>query len=203
MPLVGQDSNCGGFSPNILVHLVGRLSNPSAALGAVFEALPDKPLEPKERLAPEPEKGRLGNGVVQRAVVKVLAADDGPMRCADIYRAVEGVLGHPVSKDSVSWCLATGAKDKAPRFDRVDYGTYRLNRRWASASRRTMRSVAARPSSRPGVDSGPCEMKSLPCPIPEQAPRQVPLCSSHPQANAARDALTAPQMSRKLIDRLV
>lgn len=109
-----------------MMHLLEHLTNPSAPLKAVFEALPDEPLEPIEHPTPAPETGRLGNGVVQRAVVKVLAAAGGPMRGADIHLAVECLLGHPVSKHSVSWCLGAGARAKEPRFERVAYGSYRL-----------------------------------------------------------------------------
>jgi hypothetical protein len=108
------------------MHLLGRLTNPSAPLQAVFAALPDEPLEPVEQPTPPPATGRLGNGVVQRAVVKVLAASGGPLRGAEIHRAVERLLGRPVSKDSVGWCLGTGARGKEPRFERVSYGRYRL-----------------------------------------------------------------------------
>jgi hypothetical protein len=64
--------------------------------------------------------------VVQRAVVKVLATVNGPMCGADIHLAVERLLGHSVSKNSVNWCLAAGARAKEPRFQRVAYGFYRL-----------------------------------------------------------------------------
>jgi hypothetical protein len=43
-------------------------------LKAVFDALPDEPLEPIEHPTPAATAGRLGNGVVKRAVVKVLTA---------------------------------------------------------------------------------------------------------------------------------
>jgi hypothetical protein len=108
------------------MHLVGQLSNPSGPLEAVFEALPGEPLEATRQPIPEPERGRLGNGVVQRAVVSVLAASAEPMRGTDIHLAVERLLGHPVSKNSVSWCLAAGVRAKEPRFERVARGCYRL-----------------------------------------------------------------------------
>jgi hypothetical protein len=73
-----------------------------------------------------PEPRRLGNGVVQQAVIKVLATADGPMRCADVHEAVERLLGPPVSKNSVSWSLAADARSKEPRFERVAPGCYRL-----------------------------------------------------------------------------
>lgn len=108
------------------MHLLGRFTNPSAPLAAVFEALPDEPIEPTVHPEPQVATGRLGNGVVQRAVVKVLAAAGGPMRGAEIHLAVERLLGHPVSKNSVSWCLGAGARAKVPRFERVAHGFYRL-----------------------------------------------------------------------------
>lgn len=110
------------------MHLVGQLSNPSVSLVAVFEAPPNKRITSPERPESCPSTtGRLGNGVVQRAVVKVLTATDAAMRGAEIHRAVEDLLGHPVSKDSVSWCLAAGVKGTMPRFERVAYGCYRLS----------------------------------------------------------------------------
>ncbi len=110
------------------MHLVGQLSNPSGPLEAVFEALSGEPIGPTGRSESLPAPGRLGNGVIQRAVVKVLAAADRPMRGADIHRAVEHALGHLVSKNSVSWCLAACVRGRQPRFERVGYGVYRLKR---------------------------------------------------------------------------
>lgn len=108
------------------MHLLGHLTNPSAPLKAVFKALPEEPIEPTVRPETRVATGRLGNGVVLRAVVKVLAAAEGPMRDTDIHIAVERLLGHPVSKNSVSWCLGAGARAKVPRFERVALGSYRL-----------------------------------------------------------------------------
>jgi transposase InsO family protein len=107
------------------MHLLGRCTNPSAPLEAVFEALPDEPLEPIEGPAPESETGRLGNGVVQRAVVKVLA-EGGAMRTADIHLAVERLLGRAVSKESVSSALRKGIREPEHQFERVAVGCYRL-----------------------------------------------------------------------------
>jgi hypothetical protein len=97
-PNNGQDPRLsGGLGSNVIqmVHLVGQLSNPSAALGAVFEARPDEPI--KATACPEPplEGGRLGNGVVQRAVVKVLALAQGPLTVLETQAAVVDLLGHP------------------------------------------------------------------------------------------------------------
>jgi hypothetical protein len=106
--------------------LGGQLYNPSSALERVLSAP-----APKQRAAPNvatPKMGRLGNGVVLRAVGRVLTAADGQMRGTDIHAAVERLLGYPVSKNSVDWCLAANARGTAPRFERVAYGCYRLSR---------------------------------------------------------------------------
>lgn len=110
------------------MRLLGRFTNPSAPLAAVFEALPDEPVERASRLDPQPQvaTGRLGNGVVQRAIVNVLTSADQPMRLRDIHSAVEDWLGQAVSKESVSWCLRMSRTGAGLRFERVAYGSYRL-----------------------------------------------------------------------------
>jgi hypothetical protein len=110
------------------MHLLGHFSNCPSSLQAVFDALPDEPLEPIELPEPEAETGPLGYGVVQRAVVKVLSAADEPMRRAGIHQAVECLLGHAVSLESVSSCLRKGVRGTDPRFARVARGVYRLAR---------------------------------------------------------------------------
>lgn len=112
------------------MHLVGQLSRPSSSLEVVLDVVlaggPGFPEPPSSQpIADEPAQ-RLGNGVVQRAVVKVLAAAQRPMRGPEVRAAVESLLGHPVSKDSISWCLAAGARRKEPRFVRTGRGCYRL-----------------------------------------------------------------------------
>ena len=76
-------------------------------------------------LAP-PKVKRLGNGVVQRAVIRVLAAAGDALSVADVHSAVEERLGRRVSKDSVNSCLSTGARGAKPRFERMAPGCYRL-----------------------------------------------------------------------------
>lgn len=124
----GSKSNHLGSNNETLVHLVGQLSNPSAALAAVFEAAAVRPVsrELRASIVGEPASARLGNSVVQRAVVRVLAVAQRPMRAPEVRAAVEDLLGHPVSKDSISWCLAAGARGKEQRLERVARGCYRL-----------------------------------------------------------------------------
>jgi hypothetical protein len=73
-----------------------------------------------------PVPRRLGNGVVQRAIMQVLGAADEPMRTGEVQAGVERLLGHSVAKESVSWSLRTGSRGDRPRFERVAYATYRL-----------------------------------------------------------------------------
>jgi hypothetical protein len=120
------------ISSSSRVRLVGQLSNPSPSLRAIFDALPDGSLEPTTRpdrpIASAPVAPRLGNGVVQRAVVKVLAVAQRPLNVQDVRVAVADLLDHPVSKGSINCCLSTGALGREPRFERVARGCYRLRR---------------------------------------------------------------------------
>jgi hypothetical protein len=114
-----------------MVRLVGQLSNPSGPLETVLEAAGGALRQPAGLRRPnavEPASRRLGNGVVQRAVVKVLVAASGPMHSADVHQAVEHLLGRSVSEDSVSWSLAADARSKEPRFERTTRGHYQLRR---------------------------------------------------------------------------
>lgn len=111
------------------MRLIGQLSNPSVALSAVFEAafvVRRGPRGLREPAAVEPASQRLGYGVVQRAVVRVLAAARRPMRVAEVHQAVERLLGHPVSENSVGWCLAAGVRGEPSRFDRISRGSYQI-----------------------------------------------------------------------------
>lgn len=109
---------------------LGRYTNPSSALQAIFDALPDEPIEP--RALPEPPQtptGRLGNGEIKRAAAKVLATAAEPLPIADVHQGVERLLGRAVAKDAVGWCLAAGARRRKPQFERVSTGVYRLSSR--------------------------------------------------------------------------
>jgi hypothetical protein len=122
--------------------LVGQLSNPSVALAAVFEAaavVRPGARKRRESVVVEPASGRLGNGVVQRAVVKVLATAQRPMCGQEVRRGVEALLGHPVSENSISSCLAYGVRRREPLFVRATRARYVLAR---SAANRCRTSIA-------------------------------------------------------------
>ena len=109
------------------MHLVGQLSNLSGPLKAVFEAVSSAPLPATWCPAPQHETDRLGNGIVQRAILEVLATAGRPLRGTDIHAAVAHLLGHQVSKNSVSWSLAAGARastrlaSSAPLWAGIDF----------------------------------------------------------------------------------
>jgi hypothetical protein len=71
---------------------------------------------------------RLGNGVVQRAVMGALVAAPRVLTVAEVQVAVEERLGIEVSGDSVRSCLSTGARGPRPIFERADPGCYRPTR---------------------------------------------------------------------------
>jgi hypothetical protein len=94
-----------------------------AVLGWVPDASRTRRTEPVAAL---PETKRLGNGVVQRGLIKALSVSNRPMGVCEAQAAVEALLGHCVSRDSVNSCLSTGARGVRPRFERVTPGRYRL-----------------------------------------------------------------------------
>jgi hypothetical protein len=83
-------------------------------------------MDKRDPVKEPPATKRLGNGVVQRALVRGFAVSTRTMDISEAQRAVETVLGGPMSRDSVNSCLSTGARGPAPRFERVAHGRYRL-----------------------------------------------------------------------------
>jgi len=67
---------------------------------------------------------RARQGAVLAAVTDVLQRSPTPLRARDVWRAVEAALGTPVPKSSVYEALATHARAKGCRFQRVGYGLY-------------------------------------------------------------------------------
>jgi len=49
------------------------------------------------------------------------------MDVGEAHATVEGLPGHPVSRDSVKSCLSTDARGARPKCQRVGPGSYRLN----------------------------------------------------------------------------
>jgi hypothetical protein len=108
--------------------LLGSYSNPDVQrrLRRMSEEL--------DRLAasedePEPTRRldrKLRNGVVPRAIKRVLAEALEPMPVRDIHVAVEARLGIPVPASSVNAWLSQNARGTRPRCVRLARGRYRL-----------------------------------------------------------------------------
>jgi hypothetical protein len=113
-----------------MVHLIGHYLKPSPPVKAVLDWLPERSRTPRKALKRNispgvPYRGRLGNGVVQAAVINALASADGPLRRSEIHAIVAERLGRPVSMESVSFVLRSGVRGEQRRFERATYGYYR------------------------------------------------------------------------------
>jgi len=65
-------------------------------------------------------------GWVVKAITKVLAEQERPMRTTEIHHAVEALIGEPVAWPSVKAALASHAFGPSPRFVRIARGRYVL-----------------------------------------------------------------------------
>lgn len=112
------------------MHLVGQLSNPSEPLEVALRWACDgsTSTRPGNTRPVGPERKRLGNGVVQRAVIKALVEAGRAMSVGEAHSAVEALLGRSVSLDSVNSSLSTGVGGTRRRFERVERGWYQLAR---------------------------------------------------------------------------
>lgn len=113
------------------MHLSGHHSNHSPAFTGVLVAFPGGMPEQSGRCGHEaeaPNSLRLGKGVIQLAVVKALAAPGHPMGVREAQTAVEALLGHSVSRDSVNSCPSTGARAREPYLRHIARDRYELAR---------------------------------------------------------------------------
>jgi len=91
------------------MRLSGHYSNYSPAFTGVLDAFSAGFADEGGQHRPVLEASksrRAGNGVVQRAVIEALAEADRPMEVGEVHATVEGLLGCPVSRDSVNSCLS-------------------------------------------------------------------------------------------------
>src|SRR5436305_13523976 len=102
-------------------------SNPPEALEAALAALPESGVSNRRRDSAvlNPAARRLCNGELQRAVIGILEAADGPLSVAEVRLAVERSLGKVVSRSSVNACLSVGARRFGP-FELVPPALARL-----------------------------------------------------------------------------
>jgi hypothetical protein len=111
MELVGVLSN------RDLQGSLGRLAKKMAALRAS-----GKPRRPAVACRQRPRRP----GWVLKAVVRVLADREEPMRAKDIHAAVEALLGEPVAWSSIKGALADHASGSSRLFVRIARGRYVL-----------------------------------------------------------------------------
>lgn len=65
-------------------------------------------------------------GWVLKAIVRVLADQEEPMRAKDVHAAVEALLNEPVAWSSIKGALAANVSGASPRFVRIARGRYVL-----------------------------------------------------------------------------
>lgn len=70
--------------------------------------------------------GRTRNGVVPRAIERILAEAPGPMRTCDIHAAVEDLLGMSIPVPTVQCWLSKNIQGDSPKLVRLGHGRYRL-----------------------------------------------------------------------------
>jgi hypothetical protein len=111
------------------MHLSGLDSNPPEPLETVLRSASEgsSACHSVARAAVSEGK-RLGNGVVQRAVIRALADAVRVIDVGGAHMAVEALLARSASRDSVSRCLSTGARAGRFDFERVARGGYQLAR---------------------------------------------------------------------------
>ena len=64
-------------------------------------------------------------GAVQEAVIRVLAAVDGPLRAREVHTAAQQLAGEPLSWNTAKDCLHKHARRPASPVERVGHGRYR------------------------------------------------------------------------------
>jgi hypothetical protein len=110
------------------MDLVGLLSNHETS--ALFQSLTDRSWRQVRRrtrsaggVAPD---GRRKFGAVRDAIVNVLREAEGELRVCEIHARVEAHIGGPVSRGSVKAYMRIGCTRKAPLFEYLGGGRYRL-----------------------------------------------------------------------------
>lgn len=110
--------------------LAAALSN--AETTALYQRLTKRDWRQVKRAAAKPRDrardGKLKFGTVSGALLQVLSEADATLRFIEIHARVESLLGFPVSRSSVKQLLSAEAGRRAPRFERVARGRYRLIR---------------------------------------------------------------------------
>ena len=107
------------------MHLVGQLSNPSEPLEAVLGWVPDgSATRKREPLGPLHATKRLGNGVVQKALLKAVTSAGRPMGVREAQVVVEALLGIAFPAILSTAAFRPPPRGVPPSFERVAPGRY-------------------------------------------------------------------------------
>lgn len=108
--------------------LLGSYSNPEVQrrLRRLADELDRAATQDSARRRSERRDRKLRNGLVPRAIERVLSDAGEPMRVRDIYAAVEDRLAMPVPASSVNAWLSQNARGERPVVVRLGHGRYRL-----------------------------------------------------------------------------
>jgi hypothetical protein len=107
--------------------IFGALSNPEVQERLVRLVRKLDQIEASETAPRRTHAGRrLRVGVVPEAIMRVLAAAEGPMRMRDVHVEVEGQLGQSVPRSTVKNWLAEHARGERTPLVRLGRGRYRL-----------------------------------------------------------------------------
>jgi hypothetical protein len=107
------------------MHLLGRLINLPSPLAAVFEALPDEPIESTAQPEALPASGRLGTAKFSERSSRCWRRSMSRCRPQISIRPSVACSAIVSPKDSIYSCLSTGTRGKEQRFERVALGCYR------------------------------------------------------------------------------
>jgi hypothetical protein len=110
------------------MHPTRALSNQDIAPGLQRLALIRAEIPTEAQLQCRTTTIRARSGVVQGAVLAVLAEVETPQRPAEIRKRVEQWLGREVSPDTVSSFLSVACRSTSFPVERVQRGLYRITR---------------------------------------------------------------------------
>lgn len=122
--LTPQNSGSNNYK---MVDLFRALSNPEvasrvdAAVAALDRILASGAAQPATERGPLP----LGHRVLRREAVAVLRDAGGVLRIGAVHEQIEQRLGRPVSRHTLTWSLASAARDPKLPIVKVRPGYYR------------------------------------------------------------------------------
>lgn len=108
--------------------LTGALSNPEVTgrLQCLTATRDWHEVRHSRKPTPSWSDGRRPFGTVGAAIVQVLSEADSDLRVKDIQAGVKKILNSPISRSSIKGYLYKDGLRRAPRFEHLGWGRYRL-----------------------------------------------------------------------------